>query len=246
MIMKRFLLVVIATLCCHSFVNAQFSDNEIYLYVIKGSQYAQLSCYKFFGDYMNGVSSAPGKTSGSVGGEGFLQTLNRRKDDPRNSPAFYDSSMSTNNVVVYKKSYNGKYIYFEFSKDRRILNVRYSNGEPTQEYVRVHLDPNSPNGIDYKPENSYQGSSQNGNGYIGSGHYSNNYNDPNPGSRKNETRTRCLNCNNGRCVYESSVPYSGTQIRYSVCPECGLRYKSSHMTHRHGRCNTCKGTGYVN
>lgn len=58
-------------------------------------------------------------------------------------------------------------------------------------------------------------------------------------------RTKCPNCKNGRRVYESTVPYSGTQIRYSTCPECGLRYQSSSRTHRHDRCNTCHGTGYL-
>ena len=58
-------------------------------------------------------------------------------------------------------------------------------------------------------------------------------------------RTKCPNCTNGRRVYEGDVSYSGTQIRYSTCPECGLRYQSSSRTHRHGSCNTCHGSGYL-
>ena len=58
-------------------------------------------------------------------------------------------------------------------------------------------------------------------------------------------RTRCPNCTNGRRVYESTVGYSGTQTRYSTCSECGKRYMSSHTTHRHDRCTTCHGTGYL-
>lgn len=65
------------------------------------------------------------------------------------------------------------------------------------------------------------------------------------GSSSNIPRPKCPNCVNGRKVYESTVPYSGTQIRYSTCSECGLRYQSSHRTHRHEQCTTCHGKGYL-
>ena len=93
-------------------------------------------------------------------------------------------------------------------------------------------------------------SSSNSGGYGGnynSGSYGG-YNGSSSSSSSSSSipRTKCPNCNNGRKVYESTVPYSGTQTRYSTCSECGKRYMSSHTTHRHDRCTTCHGRGYLN
>lgn len=93
---------------------------------------------------------------------------------------------------------------------------------------------------------SYQRiSTGNSGGYSSSGSYGSGTSSRTTSSSSNVSRTDCPNCVNDRRVYESTVPYSGTQTRYSTCSECGLRYMSSHRTHRHDRCDTCHGSGYL-
>ena len=107
------------------------------------------------------------------------------------------------------------------------FNVRYISGGREDRYVK-----------DGQSLGSFGGGNNTGGSYSGS---SGSHTDTKTSIR----RTKCPNCTNGRRVYESTVSYSGTQIRYSTCSECGLRYQSSHRTHRHDRCNTCHGSGYL-
>ena len=96
---------------------------------------------------------------------------------------------------------------------------------------------------------SYQrlssGNSGNSGGYSG-GSYSGSSGSSSSSSTATTRRTKCPNCTNGRRVYESDVPYSSLgSARYSTCSECGIRYNSAIRTHRHDRCNTCHGSGYL-
>ena len=60
-------------------------------------------------------------------------------------------------------------------------------------------------------------------------------------------RTRCPNCTNGRRVYESTYGGYGGGLgtRLKRCSECGEQYNAQSIIHRHDRCTTCHGTGYL-
>ena len=142
------------------------------------------------------------------------------------------------------------YSYLSISQDKSYIKrwrkrsgKNYKENEKT--YKLVKRDDIVPRPV--------QQSGQSNSGSSFSGGYGGNYNggsyngsSSSSSSSSSIPRTKCPNCNNGRKVYESTVPYSGTQTRYSTCSECGKRYMGSHTTHRHDRCTTCHGRGYLN
>lgn len=100
--------------------------------------------------------------------------------------------------------------------------------------------------VKYVKKGQSFGSANSGNASGYSNGNTSGYNSSNSSSGSTSTipRTKCPNCTNGRRVYEGTVGYS-EQIRYTTCSECGKRYMSSHTTHRHDRCTTCHGSGYL-
>ena len=98
---------------------------------------------------------------------------------------------------------------------------------------------------------SYQkiSSGQSG-GYSSSGSYSSgsSYSSSSRSSGSSSVpRTECPNCKKGRRVYEQtiSVPTFGLKTNIVRCSECGKSYDSYSVSHRHDRCNTCHGSGYL-
>lgn len=117
---------------------------------------------------------------------------------------------------------------------QRVLQEQEQQMKQSIKNMKFNFNPNQSQSAPIQQNNSYNNS---------------NNNESNSSANNNESnsipRTKCPNCTNGRRVYEGDVAYSGTDIRYSTCNECGKRYMSSHTWHRHGSCNTCHGTGYL-
>ena len=163
-----------------------------------------------------------------------------------------DYKYTDNGIKVYfGKSYWGANSTFFLTTDNSKLSVRTSGGD---KYVYEKCA--TPSGVTTcslirKRESNGTYVSQplfpigNSGSYSGGSSYSNGSSSSSRSS--NIPRPKCPNCTNGRRVYEQSisVPTFGMKQNIIRCSECGKTYDSYSTSHRHDRCNTCHGSGYL-
>ena len=256
------LLFLVMVICLASGVKAQFDSDEVYYYVPTETIITEdTEVYVMF--FSGNRAAVQSNKCAIILNESTSYWKSKLQSYKPSWCYTYDSSLSTNSTLIYKLEVNepryngsswsstpGGYRYLSISKDKSYAEKwlekpgkKYKSDDI--HYKLVSRDNIVPRQSTQYSTNGYSGStSYNGGGYSGGGYGSSN-SSSSSSSSSSIPRPKCPNCTNGRRVYEGTVGYSGTQIRYATCSECGKRYMSSHTTHRHDRCTTCHGKGYL-